>query len=488
MKTPELKLNRSTRLILSLTSAKSIFSVTFVALSATFALLFLGACKPQSYISGEIGGLSVSAVSPASGFIAGGTTLTLSGKGFGAGMQVQVDGQACTSVSVISSTSATCTLPAHSAGTVDVIVDRGTEGSATLANAYTYSTSVFRVSEIIDGSAAKYGQTNGVGSTAKFYHPTDLVEHNGYLYVSDTDNSVIRRINISTREVTDFVGTKGTTGNADGTGTSATFNHPTGLVISGQYMYVSDTDNCTIRKVNMSTRAVTTFAGTAGSCTIAVDGATGSAARFFYPWGLETDDTYLYVADSWSHVVQKIHLSTATTNILAGINNSCGGADGDVSTATLCSTFALELVGTDLFVTTPWHYTVRKIDLNVSPEVVSTLAGTHMTYGSSDGIGTNATFSRVTGMASDGTYLYVADSTNNTIRRIEIANQTVITVAGDGSRGYADDIGTAAKLNRPGGLVLVGSTIYFSDTGNHSIRTYNIATGVVGSFAGYGGN
>ena len=91
---------------------------------------------------------------------------------------------------------------------------------------------------------------------------------------------------------------------ADGTGSEAMFHHPNGITSDGTNLYVTDTDNHTVRKVETATGTVTTLAGLAGNS--GSNDGTGSAARFYYPRGITTDGTNLYVADTFNNIIRKI--------------------------------------------------------------------------------------------------------------------------------------------------------------------------------------
>ena len=122
------------------------------------------------------------------------------------------------------------------------------------------------------------------------------------LYVADRNNNLIRQIVISTGAVTTVAGT-GSSGSANGTGTSASFHYPRGITTDGTNLYVVDSSNHLIRKIVISTGAVTTVAGTGSSGS--ADG-TGTSASFSYPIGITTDGTNLYVAERNNHLIRKI--------------------------------------------------------------------------------------------------------------------------------------------------------------------------------------
>lgn len=155
------------------------------------------------------------------------------------------------------------------------------------------------------GSPDQPGSADGSDAAAHFNYPSDLaVDTSGNLYVADTENSTIRKI-APDGTVTTLAGLAGSIGAADGSGPTARFNHPTALMVDAvQNLIVLDTDNDTIRRIDAATGAVTTVAGFAGSAGSA-DG-TGSTARFDHPTGIAQASTgEFYIADTNNHTLRK---------------------------------------------------------------------------------------------------------------------------------------------------------------------------------------
>jgi hypothetical protein len=118
-------------------------------------------------------------------------------------------------------------------------------------------------------------------------------------------NNTIRKIVISTGAVTTLAGGSASTpGSADGTGRAARFYSPWGITTDGTNLFVTDDRNYTIRKIVIATGAVTTLVGSAGTPGSA-DG-TGSAARFNFPTGITTDGINLFVADNGNNTIREI--------------------------------------------------------------------------------------------------------------------------------------------------------------------------------------
>ena len=139
---------------------------------------------------------------------------------------------------------------------------------------------------------------NGTGTAASFYFPKGMTSDGSNLYVADTSNQRIRKIVIATRVVSTLAGS-GTQGSDDGTGPGAEFDGPRGITINGNNLYVVDADNHKIRKIVISTGEVSTLAGTGNSGFL--DSTTGTQAKFKEPYGITTDGTNLY-AVSYTHL------------------------------------------------------------------------------------------------------------------------------------------------------------------------------------------
>ncbi|MBI5234886.1 MAG: hypothetical protein HY886_01360 [Deltaproteobacteria bacterium] len=315
------------------------------------------------------------------------------------------------------------------------------------------------------GSAGLNGSTDGTGSAALFNYPAGITTDGTNLYVADFSNRTIRKIVISSGAVTTLAGLALTSGSTDGTGSAARFNFPFGITTDGTNLYVADRSNSTIRKIVISTGVVTTLAGTAGS-TGSADG-TGSAARFNNPYGITTDGTNLYVADTLNRTIRKIVISTGVVTTLAGTAGSTGSADGTGSAARFNRPYGITTDGTNLYVADTYNYTIRKIV--ISTAVVTTLAGTAGSSGSTDGTGSVARFYYPQGITTDGTNLYVADTYNMTIRKIVASTAVVTTLAGS-SPGSADGTGSAARFYNPTGITTDGASLYVVDTDNFTIR------------------
>ena len=266
------------------------------------------------------------------------------------------------------------------------------------------------VMSTLAGSIGPGGYADGIGAAAKFKFPFGITTDGTNLYLSDYYNHRIRKIVIATGEVTTLAGT-GLAGSADGVGSSATFNGPTGITTDNKFLYIADTINNKIRLIELSNNSVKTFAGSGQPG--AVD-ALGQSASFNQPYGLTTDGNFVYVADRGNHKIRKIDVSTVVTT-LAG-SGLQGTNDGSGATASFNGPDGMVYDSQNLYVAEEFGNKIRKIDLTTN--IVTTLAGSGL-VGSADGTGTAASFDNPVGITSDGSSLFVTDFHQNRIRKIQ---------------------------------------------------------------------
>lgn len=265
-----------------------------------------------------------------------------------------------------------------------------------------------------------------------------------------------------------FAGTAGAVGSADGTGAAARFNAPTGVATdSAGNLYVADFRNSTIRKITPS-GVVTTFAGSPGQIGTA-DGV-GNAARFYRPSQLVVDRSgNIFMTDAGANTVRKI-TPDAVVSTVAGTPGVAGSVDG-VGTAAQFDYpggIGLDTAG-NLYVADSLNQTIRKITADA---VVTTYAGFPGASGSADGVGNAARFASPNGVAVDAFgNVFVADSFNSTIRKIT-PDRMVTTIAGvPNSKASSDGQGSVARFNFPTSLALDSSgNLYVADFYNNTIR------------------
>ena len=321
--------------------------------------------------------------------------------------------------------------------------------------------------------------TNAAGATTSqtvtltvpplfFPHPTCIAaDPAGNLYLGDASTQTVQRVN-TTSQVALLAGTASSAGSADGTGAAARFNQPGGIVVAGDgTITLADTANGTIRRITPG-GVVTTLAGSPTNRGNH-DGA-GSSATFSSPRGLALSPAgTVFVADAMNHTIRRI-ASNAVVDTFAGTAGVAGAVDGTGTTArfNFPTGVALDPTG-NLYVADTTNNTIRRI---TPGGVVTTLAGLEGVSGSDDGSGPDAFFNHPGGLAVDAAgYIYVADTGNSAIRRITPAGTVTVFAGMPSIAGLQDGRGPGAYFNQPQAIT-VGpeGNLYVADTGNATIR------------------
>ncbi|AWI10410.1 hypothetical protein CKA38_15130 [Ereboglobus luteus] len=304
--------------------------------------------------------------------------------------------------------------------------------------------------------------------------------------------------------LTTLAGSAGSPGSADGPSSDARFNTPgAGVADQNGNLYVADTGNGSIRKI-ATDGTVSTFAtglnapasvvidaagaalyvaNTGANGIVKIDIATGVATTLVLagtpalnaPTGLVIDASgNLYVANTGDHTIVKINTATCETALVAGASGTPGTANATGAAAgfDLPMGIAINADCSCLYVADTGNSMIRRIELSTG--VVETVAGIAGSTGSANGSTSIATFNTPESLAVDAAgVIYVADTGNNTIRVIDTVAGTVSTFAGmAGSSGSQDGSGEDSTLNAPGGITIdsVSGEIYVLDTGNHIVR------------------
>jgi hypothetical protein len=323
---------------------------------------------------------------------------------------------------------------------------------------------------------------DGRGAHALFNSPKGIaVDSAGTVYVADTGNHTIRKIT-SAGVASTFVGYPGISGFVNSTGGAPRFNSPRGVTVDGSgNVYVADTGNHSIRKVTPG-GVVTTLAGTGSAGNV---NNTGTAASFNTPIGIVYDavSAALFVADSANHVIRRITLPSAVVTTFAGTMGTSGHGDGVPGFLYTPSGICADASGM-LYVTDTTDHTIRSVTSGGS---LASVAGLPFYPGPANGTGSGARFTSPAGIAVTGATIYVADTGNHTVRKIESGN-VVTTFAGTANAsGFVNDTGSAARFDGPSGVAYYpgpsGFAAYVADTNNNAIRRVTTA-GVVTTLAG----
>jgi sugar lactone lactonase YvrE len=315
------------------------------------------------------------------------------------------------------------------------------------------------------------GSADGTGAAARFYRPTALAIADGNIYVTDSINCTIRKITPD-GVVTTVAGSPGHAGSADGSGAAARFYHPDGIVANPLEpfgLYVSDTSNHTIRWISPQ-GVVSTFAGSAGQRGSA-DGA-GADARFSAPWGIAyVPPDKLYVADTGNHTIRALtvarpNIPNTTVSTLCGSPGQPGYSDGAPSQVRFRYPTGVAVFGVHLYVADSENALLRRG--NVTGRDFYPAA-------------TGSRFLRQVAVDATTGTAYVADLGSSVIRLFGSSGAGIFTGSG---AGYLDGPRTIALYNSPEGVAVdAAGNVFVADTGNNVIRKIDTA-GTVSTFAG----
>ncbi|MBI6547178.1 MAG: hypothetical protein HY692_10320 [Cyanobacteria bacterium NC_groundwater_1444_Ag_S-0.65um_54_12] len=313
------------------------------------------------------------------------------------------------------------------------------------------------------------------------------VDTYGNLFVSDAYRSVIYKIS-SMGFITKVAGNgiRGYSGDG-GAATSAGLNYPTSVVVDGGgNLYIADSDNYRIRKID-TMGIITTVAGN-GTYGYSGDGGLATGAQFWTPSGVAVDGAgNLYIVDNGKHCIRKVDTAGIITTVVGNGTPGYSG-DGGPATSALLSTpggVTMDSSG-NLYIADYDNYRIRKID---TTGIITTVAGNgSLGYSGDGGPATSAQLYAPHNLTMDnGGNLYIAEFSNYRIRKVDTAG-SITTVAGNGSQGYSGDGGpaTSAQLDYPAGMAVDGAgNLYSADYHNCLIIKVD-STGIITTVAGIG--
>jgi len=336
-----------------------------------------------------------------------------------------------------------------------------------------------------DGSLASSATLNNLYKVA--------VDTNGNIYIADRGNHAIRKVDISTGNISTVAGTIGSDGETGdgGVATSATLDDPSGVAVdTNGNIYIADTSNHAIRKVDISTGNISTVAGTLGTSGATGDGGLATNATLNFPYDIAIDlSGNIYIADKSNHAIRKVDITTGNISTVAGTIGSDGATgDGGLATsATLKYPYGVDVdLSGNIYIADKGNDAIRKVDITTGN--ISTVAGTLEISGvtGDGGLATSATLNAPYGVNVDTSgNIYIADTSNNAIRKVDISTGNISTVAGTlGASGRTGDeeSATSAKLNSPTGVFVDDSgSIYIADRNNQAIRKVQSVTKLSGT-------
>ena len=259
------------------------------------------------------------------------------------------------------------------------------------------------------------------------------------------------------------------------------FHHPNGIVRAGDDLYVADTGSHTIVRVRDG--RVETIAGTGEMArTLTVDGAGAREVALRSPWDLAWDGELLYVAMAGSHQIWFYDPSVDEIGVFAGTGHELR-RDGPADEAAFAQPSGLALLDGALYVADSEISSVRRVSLGLEPEV-STVCGSGdlFGFGDRDGVGDDVLLQHPLGIAARDDVLYVADSFNHKVKRVDPRSRECRTLFGGLQR--LPETAPEPGLWEPEGLTVAGRELLVADTNNHRIVAYDLESGARRVFFG----
>lgn len=290
------------------------------------------------------------------------------------------------------------------------------------------------------------------------------------LFIADSGH---HRIVVSSLdgEILDLIGT-GSQGLKDGSFTEAQFSAPQGMTFDqdSQLLYVADTENHALRRIDFKRQVVEAIAGTGEqSRNVRPHGGSGLETALNSPWDLVRVGNYLFIAMAGSHQIWEMNLETGVVKTYAGTGSEAC-VDGSLDQSVFAQPSGITRDGQQLFVADSEVSSIRSVGI-VEPQVKTVCgSGELFGFGDVDGKGTEVRLQHCLGVEYAQDTLWVADTYNHKIKAVNPHDSSCKTVLGNSVAGLEDGQGTNTRFSEPSGLSAINSHLYIADTNNHVIR------------------
>lgn len=258
----------------------------------------------------------------------------------------------------------------------------------------------------------------------------------------------------------------------DGPSASASFYRPQGLAFDGDFLYVADTDNHLIRRIDLKAHSVETIAGTGRQARGLSSSGPARSTELNSPWDLQLVGRNLYIAMAGPHQIWKLDLDQRVVGVFAGEGRE-GRRDGLLSEARFSQPSGITSDGKVLYTADSEANVIREIDPGKGE--VRTLVGANLfEFGDQDGYGDEVRLQHPLGVLWFGNKILIADTYNHKIKELDPRKRTVRTLLGNGKPGQKD--GSSSSFFEPAGLSIANGRLYVADANNHAIRVVDLAT------------
>ena len=334
---------------------------------------------------------------------------------------------------------------------------------------------------LLDHGPSRIDLTEVVEPDGVLRFPGKVLAADDLCYVADTNHHRIL-VTTSGGSLAREIGS-GLPGLLDGSSSESQFQQPQGMALTQSTLYVADTENHAVRAVDLGSGRVRTLAGTGAQRLEPLSApAPATTTALSSPWDLALQGRTLYIAMAGTHQVWTLDLDRETVAPFAGTGRE-GLLDGPLLEAWFAQPSGLALSGTRLYVADSEVSAVREIDLPSGS--VRTIVGEDLfVFGDQDGEGDVVRLQHPLGITAGNGALYLADSYNNKVKRVDPATRQVTSWLGSGVAGDRDGAGEEALFREPGGLCATESGLFIADTNNHRIVLADWRTSKVRTIVG----
>ena len=311
--------------------------------------------------------------------------------------------------------------------------------------------------------------------------PGKVLAASGRLFICDTNHNRILVTGLD-GDCQRVIG-NGEAGLTDGDFASAAFDHPQGLTLDPEkpdVLYVADTENHAIRRVDLSSGQVETIAGAGEQGNVREGRGPGRSTALNSPWDVVVGQGILYITMAGTHQLWSMDLSSGDIGPHAG-NGGESLSDGPLASALLAQPSGITIGGSQagdrLYFADSETSSIRSADMNPSGSVRTIVGLDLFIFGDVDGPDHRVRLQHPIGVTYHQGTLYVADTYNHKIKKVLPQTRSSFTFLGNGEAGFRDGNGALAQLSEPTGLSAFEGNLYIADTNNHAIRVADLESG-----------
>jgi hypothetical protein len=296
------------------------------------------------------------------------------------------------------------------------------------------------------------------------------------LFIADTNHNriVVTSLSGSVKQV---IGS-GEEALTDGEFTSCAFNHPQGMALDGETLFVADTENHAIRRVDLAAQTAETIAGTGEQGHSREGRRPGRITELCSPFDLVLHSETLYIAMAGIHQLWSLDLKDGIVGPFAGTGGEAI-TDGPLATAELAQPCGITTDGAKLFFADSETSSIRSADIDPAGKVRTIVGLDLFVFGDVDGSDHHVRLQHPIGITYYEGVIYITDTYNHKVKRVLPVTRSAFTVLGNGAAGHVDGASDQAQFSEPSGISFTNGNMYIADTNNHATRVADISSGVV---------